>query len=103
VNKKRLGNSDLWLSRLGLGTWAIGGKQSLWMGCSDDNDSIQTIQRAIDLGINWIDTAKGYGHGHSEEIIGQASRDVVIGSSLLQNVAAYGKKMVRYLWTSESR
>lgn len=82
MNKKRLGNSDLWLSRLGLGTWAIGGGNNPYgWGAQDDNDSIQTIQRAIDLGINWIDTAKGYGHGHSEEIIGQAlkgCRDRVI-------------------------
>jgi aryl-alcohol dehydrogenase-like predicted oxidoreductase len=82
VNKKRLGNSDLWISRLGLGTWAIGGGNNPYgWGAQNDDDSIRTIQKAIDLGINWIDTAKGYGHGHSEEIVGQAlkgRRDKVI-------------------------
>ena len=73
MNKKRLGNSDLWISQLGLGTWAIGGGDNPYgWGVQDDDDSIRTIQRAIDLGINWIDTAKGYGHGHSEEIVGRA-------------------------------
>lgn len=82
MNKKRLGNSDLWISRLGLGTWAIGGGNNPYgWGAQNDDDSIRTIQKAIDLGINWIDTAKGYGHGHSEEIVGQAlkgRRDKVI-------------------------
>lgn len=82
MNKKRLGNSDLWISRLGLGTWAIGGGNNPYgWGAQNDDDSIRTIQKAIDLGINWIDTAKGYGHGHSEEIVGQAlkgRRDKVV-------------------------
>jgi aryl-alcohol dehydrogenase-like predicted oxidoreductase len=59
-------------SRVGLGTWAIGG----WMwGGSDEAASIKTIQRAIDLGINLIDTAPAYGFGHSEEIVGKALAD----------------------------
>lgn len=57
------------ISRIGLGTWAMGG--SLW-GHSDEQDSIKTIHRAFDLGINIIDTAPGYGFGQSEEIIGKA-------------------------------
>lgn len=57
------------ISRIGLGTWAMGG--SLW-GHSDEEDSIKTIHRALDLGINIIDTAPGYGFGQSEEIIGKA-------------------------------
>lgn len=56
-------------SRIGLGTWAMGG--SLW-GDANDQDSIDTILRAIDLGITLIDTAPGYGFGRAEEIIGQA-------------------------------
>src|ERR1700735_1003710 len=57
------------ISRIGLGTWAIGG----WMwGGSDEAESIKTIQRAVDLGINLIDTAPVYGFGHSEEIVGKA-------------------------------
>ncbi len=57
------------ISRVGLGTWAIGG----WMwGGSDDTESIKTIQHAIDVGINLVDTAPVYGFGHSEEVVGKA-------------------------------
>jgi aryl-alcohol dehydrogenase-like predicted oxidoreductase len=57
------------ISRVGLGTWAIGG--AMWGG-SNDGESIKTIQHAVDVGINLIDTAPVYGFGHSEEIVGQA-------------------------------
>jgi aryl-alcohol dehydrogenase-like predicted oxidoreductase len=61
------------VSRIGLGTWAIGG----WMwGGSDDTVSITTIRKAIDLGINLIDTAPAYGFGHAEEIVGHALEGV---------------------------
>jgi aryl-alcohol dehydrogenase-like predicted oxidoreductase len=56
-------------SRIGLGTWAMGGVQ--WGG-TDDNESIRTIHKALDIGINVIDTAPGYGFGHSEEVVGRA-------------------------------
>lgn len=57
------------ISRIGLGSWAIGG----WMwGGSDEAESIRTIQHAVDIGINLIDTAPVYGFGHSEEIVGKA-------------------------------
>src|ERR1700757_1366698 len=60
------------ISRVGLGTWAIGG----WMwGGSDKAESIKTIQHAVDIGINLIDTAPVYGFGHSEEIVGKALAD----------------------------
>jgi aryl-alcohol dehydrogenase-like predicted oxidoreductase len=70
---KQLGNSDLHLTAIGFGAWAIGGGdwQHGW-GPQDDQDSIAAIQRAIDEGINWIDTAAVYGLGHSEEIVGKA-------------------------------
>lgn len=73
METKRLGNSDLELTRIGFGTWAIGGGdwQFGW-GPQDDADSIASIHRAIELGINWIDTAAVYGLGHSEEIVGRA-------------------------------
>ena len=68
-----LGNSDLELTPIGFGAWAIGGGdwQYGW-GAQDDNDSIAAIHRALDLGINWIDTAAVYGLGHSEEVVGRA-------------------------------
>src|SRR5271155_4833191 len=69
----QLGTSDLWLTRIGFGAWAIGGGDwAFSWGPQDDNDSIAAIHRAIDLGINWIDTAAVYGLGHSEEIVGKA-------------------------------
>lgn len=70
---KKLGWTDLELSRIGLGTWAIGGGdwEFAW-GPQDDERSIATIHKALDLGINWIDTAAVYGFGHSEEVVGQA-------------------------------
>jgi aryl-alcohol dehydrogenase-like predicted oxidoreductase len=61
--------TSLTASRVGLGTWAIGG----WMwGGSDDQESIATIQRALDLGVTLLDTAPVYGFGHSEEVVGRA-------------------------------
>ena len=70
---RTLGNSDLELTPIGFGAWAIGGGdwQYGW-GAQDDNDSIAAIHRALDLGINWIDTAAVYGLGHSEEVVGRA-------------------------------
>ncbi len=70
---RTLGNSDLHLTPIGFGAWAIGGGgwQFSW-GPQDDNDSIAAIHRALDLGINWIDTAAVYGLGHSEEVVARA-------------------------------
>jgi aryl-alcohol dehydrogenase-like predicted oxidoreductase len=70
---RTLGNSDLRLTSIGFGAWAIGGPdwQYAW-GPQDDNQSISAIHRALDLGINWIDTAAIYGLGHSEEVVGRA-------------------------------
>jgi len=70
---RTLGNSDLQLTSIGFGAWAIGGGnwEFAW-GPQDDNESIGAIHRALDLGINWIDTAAIYGLGHSEEVVGRA-------------------------------
>src|SRR5579875_3603391 len=70
---RALGNSDLHLTPIGYGAWAIGGGnwEFAW-GDQDDSESIRTIERALDSGINWIDTAAIYGLGHSEEIVGKA-------------------------------
>jgi aryl-alcohol dehydrogenase-like predicted oxidoreductase len=73
MQTRLLGSSGLHITPIGLGTWAIGGGR--WYGGwgpQSDNDSVATIERAIDLGINWIDTAPYYGRGHSEEVIGKA-------------------------------
>jgi aryl-alcohol dehydrogenase-like predicted oxidoreductase len=70
---RTLGNPDLRLTAIGFGAWAIGGGnwEFAW-GPQDDNESIDAIHRALDLGVNWIDTAAIYGLGHSEEIVGRA-------------------------------
>lgn len=70
---RQLGTSDMAITPLGFGTWAIGGGN--WThgwGPQDDKNSIAAIQQALDLGMNWIDTAAVYGLGHSEEIVAQA-------------------------------
>lgn len=74
MQKRKLGKTELELTTLGLGTWAIGGPWQYGWGAQDDRESIATIQRAVELGINWIDTAPIYGCGHSEELVGQALR-----------------------------
>jgi aryl-alcohol dehydrogenase-like predicted oxidoreductase len=73
ISLRNLGNSDLQLSAIGFGAWAIGGGnwEFAW-GPQDDSESIAAIHRALDLGINWIDTAAIYGLGHSEEMVGRA-------------------------------
>jgi len=70
---RTLGNSDLQLTSIGFGAWAIGGGdwQYSW-GPQDDTESVAAIHRALDLGINWIDTAAVYGLGHSEEVVARA-------------------------------
>src|SRR5579875_1417249 len=76
MQKRRLGNTDMEITPLGLGTWAIGGGNwSFGWGPQDDADSLAAIHKALDLGINWIDTAAAYGLGHSEEIVGRAVRE----------------------------
>jgi aryl-alcohol dehydrogenase-like predicted oxidoreductase len=74
---RTLGNSDLTITPIGFGAWAIGGGdwQFGW-GSQDDNDSIAAIHRALELGINWIDTAAIYGLGHSEEVVARALKSV---------------------------
>jgi len=69
MEHRRLGKSELNVSVIGLGTWAIGG--TFW-GPTSEAETIAAIQKAIDCGINLIDTAPIYGDGHSEEIIGKA-------------------------------
>jgi aryl-alcohol dehydrogenase-like predicted oxidoreductase len=66
----------MWLTSIGFGAWAIGGGDWAYSwGPQDDNASIAAIHKAIDLGMNWIDTAAIYGLGHSEEIVGRAVKE----------------------------
>ncbi len=72
-----LGSSGINITRVGFGSWAVGGGGwSFGWGPQDDSDSIATMRHALDLGINWIDTAAVYGLGHSEEVVGRLLRDL---------------------------
>jgi aryl-alcohol dehydrogenase-like predicted oxidoreductase len=73
MKTRKMGWTDLELTAVGLGTFAIGGVgwAASW-GPQDDKDSIDTIRRSLDLGINWLDTAPIYGFGHAEEVVGRA-------------------------------
>ena len=73
MNTRKLGNSDLQITPIGFGAWAIGGGgwEYAW-GPQDDQDSISAIHKALELGANWIDTAAVYGLGHSEEVVARA-------------------------------
>jgi aryl-alcohol dehydrogenase-like predicted oxidoreductase len=68
---KRLGRNNVLVSEIGFGAWAISGRG---YGPTDDKDSIRALHRALDLGVNFIDTADIYGDGHSEELIGRVLR-----------------------------
>jgi aryl-alcohol dehydrogenase-like predicted oxidoreductase len=72
VRYRRLGRTGIEVSEIGYGAWGIGGSQ--WGG-ADDDESIQALHRAIDLGLNFIDTALAYGQGRSERLVGQVVRE----------------------------
>jgi len=73
LQTRRLGNTDMNITPVGFGSWALGGGGWVYAwGPQDDNESIEAIHHAMDLGINWIDTAAGYGLGHSEIVTGKA-------------------------------
>jgi aryl-alcohol dehydrogenase-like predicted oxidoreductase len=76
MEKRQLGQNGPQLTVIGLGAWAIGGPWQWGWGPQDDRDSIVAIHRAVELGINWIDTAAVYGLGHSEEVVRQALKDI---------------------------
>ena len=72
MKTRRLGNSDLDITLIGFGAWAIGGDWQFGWGSQEDSDSVAAIHRGLELGINWIDTAAVYGLGHSEEVVAKA-------------------------------
>ena len=71
MNTRTLGKNGPGLTVIGFGAWAIGGPWLYGWGPVDDEASVKAIKKALDLGINWIDTAAVYGLGHSEEIVGK--------------------------------
>ncbi len=72
METRQLGKDGPFLTEIGLGTWAIGGPWSWGWGKQDDRESVAAIRRALELGVNWIDTAAVYGLGHAEEVVAQA-------------------------------
>ena len=76
MKPRQLGNTDMHITPIGFGSWAVGGGgyQFGW-GPQDDEQSVAAIHRALDLGINWIDTAAVYGLGHAEEIVARALKE----------------------------
>ena len=73
VNTATLGTTGLEITRVGFGAWAIGGGGwEFGWGPQEDEDSIEAIHHALDLGVNWIDTAAAYGFGRSEQVVGRA-------------------------------
>ncbi|NTV60012.1 MAG: aldo/keto reductase [Chlorobiaceae bacterium] len=73
MQKKALGDTDMQITPIGFGSWAIGGANWAYAwGPQDDGEAIDAILKALDIGINWIDTAAVYGLGHSEELVGNA-------------------------------
>ena len=73
MQRRRLGRTGQEVSEIGYGAWGISGVQ--WEGAEDD-ESIRALHRAIDLGLNFIDTAAAYGDGHSERLVGQVLREL---------------------------
>ena len=77
LTTRRLGTTDMEITTVGFGAWAIGGSNwAFGWGPQDDAKSIATIRRALERGINWIDTAAVYGLGHSEEVVRRALADL---------------------------
>jgi aryl-alcohol dehydrogenase-like predicted oxidoreductase len=79
MQTRQLGQSDLHITRIGLGAWAIGGEWLFGWGPQDDAESVAVIRHAVERGLNWIDTAPAYGLGHSEVIVGRALADMAHG------------------------
>src|ERR1700732_1259777 len=73
---RRLWTTDMWITRVGFGSWAVGGDWAVGWGSQDDRDSIGAIRHAVARGVNWIDTAAIYGLGHSEEVVAAALAEI---------------------------
>lgn len=68
---RQLGTTDMQITRVGFGSWATGGDWVYGWGPQDDAESTAAMERALELGVNWIDTAPVYGLGHSEDVVGK--------------------------------
>jgi aryl-alcohol dehydrogenase-like predicted oxidoreductase len=100
---RKFGNTDLYVSEIGFGAWAIGGgamigKTAIGWGNANDDESLKAIYRSLELGINFFDTADIYGLGHSEELIGKlpGNKNNVIIATKVGNVSRDEKFTVDY-------
>jgi aryl-alcohol dehydrogenase-like predicted oxidoreductase len=75
VPRRTFGTTALRLSTVGIGSWAMGGPWERGWGAQDDDESAAAIRHAVERGVNWIDTAAVYGHGHAEEVVGRTIAD----------------------------
>jgi len=80
---RRLGRDGPAITALGFGTWALAGQYRFGWGAVDDEESIAAIRRAVEEGVNWVDTAPTYGDGHSEEVVGRALEPFRVGDEVL--------------------
>ena len=83
MRMRRLGNRGPDVTTVGFGAWAIGGPWRFGWGAVDDDESVQAIRHAIELGVNWVDTAAVYGLGHSEEVVRDALEPYRAGEDVL--------------------
>ena len=101
--KRKLGRSGMTVSALGMGCWAIGGpfwdgETPLGWGEVDDDESLQAIERALDLGVTFLDTADVYGAGHSERVLARAfkgRREMVVVATKFGNTFDEGSKQTK--------
>ena len=76
MQTRQLGKTDLLITPIGFGAWAIGGEWRFGWGPQDDVESLGAIRQAVSKGINWVDTAPAYGLGHSEDVVARALADI---------------------------
>jgi len=76
MQTRQLGRTDLHITPIGFGAWAIGGEWRFGWGPQDDAESVAAIRQAVSRGMNWIDTAPAYGLGHSEDVVARALADI---------------------------
>lgn len=79
----RLGEEGPAITRVGFGSWAVGGPWQFGWGPQDDRESIAAIRHAVEAGVGWVDTAAVYGFGHSEEVVGRALEPYRVGEQVL--------------------